>query len=180
MKKILLSLLSLLMVFALVGCENENENESTGTKSNYKSYECRYNKDDNAEGKRYLTRYIIELNSKNEAEIFTLITGYSNYGSASEGYNEFCDGLKKSESNPLLEKYKDAVAYKVVCDEKNNYEAYAIKEYQVKKIKDINEFSKIYKDLEIYIKEDGTFDLDAWKNYFNTNSLKAGNYSCDF
>ena len=80
----------------------------------------------------------------------------------------------------LLEKYKDAVSMKIVCDEKNNYEAYALKEYQVKKIKDIDELSSVYKSLETYIKEDGTFDLDAWKNYFNTNSLKAGNYSCNF
>ena len=48
------------------------------------------------------------------------------------------------------------------------------------KIKDIADFNSIYKFLEPYIKEDGTFDLESWKNYFNTDSLKAGKYSCDF
>ena len=79
-----------------------------------------------------------------------------------------------------MEKYKDIVDMKVVCDSKNNYEAYVLKEYQVKKIKDIADFNSIYKFLEPYIKEDGTFDLESWKNYFNTDSLKAGKYSCDF
>ena len=31
-----------------------------------KTYECRYSKDDTAEGKRYLTKYLIELNDKKE------------------------------------------------------------------------------------------------------------------
>ena len=174
-KKILLSILVLLALFIVTGC-----NGNKIGKSNYKSYECRYSKDDNAEGKRYLTKYIIELNDKNEAEVYTLISGFSNYGSKTDGYNEFCNGLKDNMQKDLLEKYKDAVSMKIVCDEKNNYEAYALKEYQVKKIKDIDELSSVYKSLETYIKEDGTFDLDAWKNYFNTDSLKAGNYSCNF
>ena len=80
----------------------------------------------------------------------------------------------------MLEKYKDVATMKVVCDKKNNYEAYVIKEYQVKRIKDIDDFSTINKFLNQYTKDDGTFDLEGWKNYFNTDSLKAGNYSCDF
>ena len=177
-KKLFLSLLIVVMLFTITGCGKTDE--AGGTKSNYKSYECRYSKDDNAEGKRYLTKYIVELNDKNELEVYTLISGFSNYGSETDGYKEFCNGLKDNKQTDLLEKYKDAVAMKVVCDEKNNYEAYALKEYQVKKIKDIDEFSSIYKSLETFIKEDGSFDLDAWKNYFNTNSLKAGNYTCDY
>ena len=177
-KKLLLCLLALLMVFTITGCGNSNE--SNGTKSKNKIYECRYSKDDNTEGKRYLTRYLMELNDKNEVEVYTLITGFSNYGSETDGYKEFCNGLKNNIQQDLLDKYKDAVAMKVVCDEKNNYEAYALKEYQVKKIKDISEFSAVYKSLETYMKDDGTFDLNAWKNYFNTDSLKAGNYTCDF
>ena len=62
----------------------------------------------------------------------------------------------------------------------NELSELVLKEYQVKKIKDIDEFSKISKELESYTKDDGTFDLKAWKNYFDTDSLKAGNYSCDF
>ena len=96
------------------------------------------------------------------------------------GYKEYCNGLKDNKQKDLLEKYKDIVDMKVVCDSKNNYEAYVLKEYQVKKIKDIDDFNSIYKFLEPYIKEDGTFDLESWKNYFNTDSLKAGKYSCDF
>ena len=53
-KKILLSILVLLALFIVTGC-----NGNKAGKSNYKSYECRYSKDDNAEGKRYLTKYII-------------------------------------------------------------------------------------------------------------------------
>ena len=34
--------------------------------------------------------------------------------------------------------------------------------------------------LQDYLKEDGTFDLEAWKNYFDTDSLKAGNYICGY
>ena len=177
MKKIIISLLAIVLVFTLVGC---NKSETSGTKSNNKSYECRYSKDDNAEGKRYLTKYIIELNDKNEAEVYTLISGFSNYGSETDGYKDFCNGLKDNIQKDLLEKYKGVVAMKVVCDEKNNYEAYALKEYQIKKIKDINDFSTIYKFLEPYIKDDGTFDLEGWKNYFNVDSLKSGNYSCNF
>ena len=176
-KKTILSILIIVALFTITGCGNNNE---TNSKSNYKSYECRYNKDDNDEGKRYLTKYIIGLNDKNEAEVFTLISGFYNYGSKTEGYNEFCDGLQNNNSKNLLEKYKDAVDMKIVCDENNNYQAYAQKEYQVKKIKEINEFSAIYKSLEPYIKSDGTFDLEAWKNYFNTDSLKKGNYTCNF
>ena len=174
MKKKILVISVLAIVVLSTGCEKKEN------KGSYKSYECRYNKDDNSEGKRFLTKYIIDLNSKNEAEVFTLISGFTNYGSETDGYKEFCDGLKDNKQNDLLEKYKDAVSMNVVCDEKNNYEAYVLKEYKVKKIKEINEFSEIYKSLETYIKEDGTFDLEAWKNYFNTDSLKAGNYSCDF
>ena len=176
-KKILLSLFIFLSLFIITGCESKISNSK---KSNYKSYECRYSKDDNAEGKRYLTKYIIELNDKNEAEVYTLITGFSNYGSKTDGYNEFCNGLKDNLQKDLLEKYKDSIAMKIVCDEENNYQAYTLKEYQVKKIKDIDDLSSIYKFLEPYIKDDGTFDLDAWKEYFNTDSLKAGNYTCDF
>jgi len=174
MKKILTCLFILLGMFVVAGCEK------SGGQSSYKSYECRYSKDDNTEGKRYLTKYIIKLNDKKEAEVYTLITGFSNYGSETDGYKELCKGLKDNKENDLLEKYKDAVSMKVVCDEKNNYEVYAEKEYKVKKIKDIDELSSVYKSLETYIKDDGTFDLDGWKNYFNTSSLKAGNYTCDF
>lgn len=177
-KKIILSLLVIISIFVITGCEESDKNKIT--KSNNKTYECRYSKDDNAEGKRYLTKYIIELNGKNEAEVYTLITGFSNYGSETDGYKEFCNVLKNNKQEDLLEKYKDVVSFKAICDEKNNYEAYVIKEYQIKKIKDINDFSAIYKSLDPYIKEDGTFDLAAWKNYFNTDSLKAGNYTCNF
>ena len=176
MKKIVLLSILVVALFTITGCGKSEESK----KSYNKSYECRYSKDDNAEGKRYLTKYTIELNDKGEAEVYSLITGFSNYGSETDGYKEFCNGLKDNKQDDLLDKYKDAVSMKVVCDEKNNYEAYALKEYQVKKIKDIDEFSKIYKDLETYMKADGTFDLNAWKNYFNTDSLKAGNYTCDF
>ncbi len=177
-KKILFSLFVIVALFTITGCGNSNE--SGGSKSGYKTYECRYSKDDNAEGKRYLTKYQIALNDKNELEVYTLISGFSNYGSETDGYKEFCKGLKDNKQTDLLEKYKDAVAFKVVCDEKNNYEAYALKEYQVKKIKDIEDFSSVYKSIAAYIKEDETFDLEAWKNYFATDSLKAGNYTCDF
>lgn len=176
MKKVFLSLIAIVMLFVVTGCGNG----STTAKSNNKTYECRYSKDDNAEGKRYLTKYIIELNNKNEAEVYTLISGFSNYGSETDGYKVFCNGLKDNKQKDLLEKYKDAVSMKVVCDEKNNYEAYALKEYKIKKIKDIDEFSSVYKSLATYIKSDGTFDLEGWKNYFNTDSLKAGNYTCNF
>ena len=174
-KKIVLSILILIALFTITGCGNTNE-----SKSKNKTYECRYSKDDNTEGKRYLTKYIVELNDKNELEVYTLITGFSNYGSETDGYKEFCKGLEDNKQTDLLEKYKDAVSMKVVCDNNNNYEAYAQKEYKIKKIKDIEDFSSIYKSLETYMKEDGTFDLDAWKNYFDTDSLKAGNYTCNF
>ena len=177
-KKVFLSLLAIVMVFTITGCGKSDETKET--KSKNKIYECRYSKDDTAEGKRYLTKYLIELNDKNEAEVYTLITGFSNYGSETDGYKEYCNGLKDNKQKDLLEKYKDIVDMKVVCDSKNNYEAYVLKEYQVKKIKDIDDFNSIYKFLEPYIKEDGTFDLESWKNYFNTDSLKAGKYSCDF
>jgi hypothetical protein len=186
-KKILLFLLTIVTLFTITGCGNSNDNsnkesEDNGNtiESNYKTYECRYSKDDNAEGKRYLIKYIFELNDKNEIEVYTLINGFSNYGSETDGYKEFCNGLKDNKQTDLLEKYKDAVAMKVVCDENNNYEAYTVKEYQVKKIKDINDFSAIYKFLEPYIKNDGTFDLEKFKNYLNTDSLKAGNYTCNY
>ncbi len=52
--------------------------------------------------------------------------------------------------------------------------------YNQKKIKDIDDFSSVYKSLEPYIKDDGTFNLEGWKNYFNIDTLKAGNYTCDF
>lgn len=178
-RKIFLSFFVIIMLFTVVACDKE-DNKNNTTKSNNKTYECRYSKDDNADGKRYLTKYTIELNSKNEPVVYSLITGFSNYGSKTDGYTEFCNGLKDNIQTDLLEKYKEAVAMKVVCDEKNNYEAYVLKEYQVKKIKDIEEFSKISKEIGSYTKDDGTFDLDAWKNYFDTDSLKAGNYTCDF
>ena len=173
-KKILISILVILGLFTITGCGKAEE-----TKSN-KTYECRYSKEDNVEGKRYLTKYKIELNDKNEAEVYTLITGFSNYGSETDGYKDFCSSLKNSIQKDLLEKYKDSVAMKIVCDSENNYEVYALKEYQVKKIKDIEELSGVYKFLEPYIKKDGTFDLEGFKNYFNTDSLKKGNYTCDY
>lgn len=178
-KKLLLSILIVVALFTVTGCEKKEE-KSKDSKSNNKTYECRYSKDDNATGKRYLTKYQIELNNKNEAEVYTIISGFSNYGSETDGYKEFCEGLKNNKQQDLLDKYKDAVSMKVVCDEENNYQAYVLKEYQVKKIKDIEELSAIYKSLAPYIKEDGTFDLEAFKNYFDTDSLKAGNYTCDF
>ena len=174
MKKVLLSLLVVVSLFTVTGCDKKE------VKSKNKTYECRYSKDDNAEGKRYITKYIVELNDKNEAEVYRLIAGFSNYGSKTDGYNEFCNGLKDNKQEDLLKKYKDVASMKVVCDEKNNYEAYVIKEYKVKKIKDIDDFSKIYKSIDPYIKDDGTFDLKGWKNYFNTDSSKAGNYTCNF
>ena len=177
-KKLVLSIFILISLLTITGCDKDNETKNTKSKNN--TYECRYSKDDNTEGKRYLTKYIIELNNKKELEVYTLITGFSNYGSETDGYKEFCNGLKENQQKDLLEKYKDVVSMKVVCDEKNNYEAYVIKEYKVQKIKDIEELSTIYKSLEPYMKEDGTFDLESWKNYFDTDSLKAGNYSCDF
>ena len=177
-KKMLLLLLVIVALFTITGCGSSDVTKKT--KSNNKTYICRYSKDDNTEGKRYLTKYIIETNNKNEAEVYTVITGFSNYGSETDGYKEFCNGLKDNKQNDLLKKYKNVVTMKVVCDKKNNYEAYVQKEYKIKKIKDIDDFSVVYKSLEPYIKEDGTFDLDAWKNFFNTDSLKAGNYSCDF
>ena len=175
-KKIFLSLLVLVMLFTITGCGSKGNIAN----SNNKIYECRYNKDDNKEGKRYLTKYIIELNNKDEAEVYTLTTGFSNYGSKTEGYTEFCNGLKDNKQKNLLEKYKDSVSMKVVCNEENNYQAYVSKTYQIKKIKNIDEFSSVYKFLSTYIKDDGTFDLDSWKNYFNTDSLKSGNYLCNF
>ena len=187
MKKLLISILSLVLLFTITGCNKKDETKKDTkddtieeTNSNYKSYECRYSKDDNAEGKRYLTKYIVELNDKNELEKYTLITGFSNYGAKTEGYNEYCKGLEDNKQTDLIEKYKDVVKFKVVCNEDNNYQAYVQKEYQVKKIKDIDEFKNIYKFLEQYIKSDGTFDLEAFKDYFNTNELKKGNYTCNY
>ena len=177
-KKILVSLFVIIALFIITGCNKKDNNKKLNSKN--KTYECRYSKDDNTEGKRYLTKYQISLNDKNELEVYTLITGFSNYGSETDGYKEFCNGLKDNKQNDLLEKYKDSVNMKVVCDSKNNYEAYVVKEYKVKKIKDIDDFSNVYKSLATYIKDDGTFDLEGWKNYFNTDSLKAGNYTCDF
>ena len=184
-RKMILSLFILLTVCVITGCDKEKTEVSNNIeekKTSNKTYECRYSKDDNAEGKRYLTKYTMELNDKNEAEVLTIITGFSNYGSETQGYKEYCDGLEKSYNNSktLLDKYKDTVDMKIVCDEKNNYEAYAVKEYKVKKIKDLNEFSAVYKSIRPYIKSDGTFDLEAWKKYFDTDSLKAGNYTCNF
>lgn len=177
-KRIFLFIFVIVVFFVVTGCDKEKNKKDK--KTNYKSYVCKYTKDENYDGKRYLTKYIIELNSKKEAEIYTVITGFYNYGSKTDGYNEFCNGLKDNIPKDTLEKYKDAVDMKVVCDDKNNYEAYVLKEYQVKKIKDIEEFSTVYNLLADNIKKDGSFDLDAWKNYFNTDSLKAGNYTCDF
>lgn len=179
-KKVLLSLLVLVGLFTITGCGNSENKLNGNSSSKNKTYECKYSKDDDTEGKRYLTKYIIELNDKNEAEVYTLITGFSNYGSESDGYNKYCNGLKDNMPKDLLEKYKDVASVKVVCDEKNNYEAYVLKEYQIKKIKGIDDFSAIYKFLEPYIKDDGTFDLDSFKDYFNTDSLKKGNYTCNF
>ena len=176
-KKILLCLLVLIALITITGCSNSN---NKAKKSNNKIYECRYSKDDNTKGKRYLTKHIIELNNKNEAEVYTLITGFSNYGSETDGYKKFCEGLKNNKQEELLEKYKDSVSMEIICDKKNNYEAYVLKEYKIKKIKEIDDFSTIYKFIKPYIKDDGTFDLEAWKHYFNTDSLKAGNYTCDF
>lgn len=176
-KKIFISLFAIVALFTFTGC---NKDSNKTAKSNYKSYECKYSKDENTEGKRYLTKYVIKLNNKNEAEVYTLTTGFSNYGSETDGYKDLCKSLKENKQTDLLEKYKDVVSMNVVCDKKNNYEVYAEKTYQIKKIKDITDFSNIYKFLEPYIKDDGTFDLDGWKNYFNTDSLKAGNYTCNF
>lgn len=175
MKKIISMLVLALSLVIITGCEN-----NTTTNTNYKTYECRYSKDDNTEGKRYLTKYILELNDNNELETYTLISGYSNYGSETDGYKEFCNGLKNNKQEDLLEKYKDSVSMEVVCDSNNNYEAYTKKVYKVKKIKDIEELSSVYKFISKYIKEDNTFDLESFKNYFNTDSLKKGNYTCNY
>lgn len=181
-KKLITGLFVFALLFTVTGCGNNDEKESKINEKNKigKLYECRYSKDDNAEGKRYLTKYEVFLNNKNESTTYTIISGFSNYGSETDGYKDFCNSLKDNKQDDLLEKYKDSVNMEVVCDEENNYEAYVSKTYQIKKIKDISDFSKVYESIKPYIKDDGTFDLDAWKNYFDTDSLKAGNYTCNF
>ena len=52
-KKIILSLLVIVALFTITGCGKSDETKET--KSKNKTYECRYSKDDTAEGKRYLT-----------------------------------------------------------------------------------------------------------------------------
>ena len=177
-KKIVFGLLIIIMIFMVSGCSDKNIAKET--KKQNKTYECRYSKDDNKDEKRFLTKYIVELNDKDELEVYTVLSGFSNYKSETDGYKEFCDGLKSKMQKDLLEKYKDAISMEVVCDKKNNYEVYALKKYNVKKIKDIEEFSSVYNSIKTHIKENGKFDLDSWKNYFDTDSLKKGNYTCNF
>ena len=167
-KKIILSLLVIVALFGIVGCKGNN-----------KVYTCK-NKD-NSDGKRYLTAYSIELNSKNEAVKYSLKDGFGNYGDNKDGFNSYCDGLKSAydKNKSTIEKYKDAVNMEVVCDDKK-MEAYYTISYNLDVTKDIEDYKKINEEVAKYNKDDGTFDLEAWKNYFNTDSLKAGNYTCDF
>ena len=107
--------------------------------------------------------------------------GFGNYGDDIESFNNYCDGLKKAKerNKEKLEKYKNTGSMDIVCDNKN-MEVYYVMTYNLDAIKGIEDYKNINNGIAKYTKEDGTFDLDAWKNYFNTDSLKAGNYTCDF
>ncbi len=56
-RKILLSLIVIVALFTITGCGKSDETKET--KSKNKTYECRYSKDDTAEGKRYLNITIV-------------------------------------------------------------------------------------------------------------------------
>ena len=177
-KKILICLLVLVGLFTITGCGKNGESSSNANSKN-KTYTCKNTS--NSSGLKYLTLYTIELNSKNEPAKYSIKDGFGNYGDDIESFNNYCDGLKKAKerNKENLEKYKNTGSMDVVCDNKN-MEVYYVMTYNLDVIKDIEDYKNISNEIAKYTKADGTFDLDTWKNYFNTDSLKAGNYTCDF
>ena len=169
-KKILLSLLIVVALFTITGCGNKEEkSNNNGPTSNNKTYKCEYSvKND---GMQTIDEYIIELDSNRKAVTYSQITGYEN--ASDSFYKSFCDGIKAKEEN------HDYLKMTATCDDSSK-KAISTKVYSVSKIRDMSEFSKINEFLNNFTKEDGTFDLDAFKNYFNTDSLKAGKYTCNF
>ncbi len=175
-KKVMLLLIVILGLITITGCGNKSK---SSTKSSNKVYICKNN--DNSDGKRYLTTYTIELNSKGKAIKYSIKDGFGNYEDNIEGFNNYCDGLKKGKENnkEKIEKYKDAATMEVICDTKK-MEAYYIMSYDLAKIKNIDDFKNINNEIAKYTKDDKTFDLDAWKNYFATAENKSGHYDCNF
>lgn len=167
-KKIFLSLLALVMVFSVTGCGNENKINNESSSKN-KTYKCEYSVKSN--DMQTIDEYIIEIDNSGKAVKYSQVTGYEN--ATDSFYESFCDGIKKKE-----EKY-DYYTLTASCDKSKN-KAIATKVYDVLKIKDIEELSAINKFLNDFTNEDGTFNLNLFKDYFNTDSLKKGNYTCNF
>lgn len=169
-KKILLSILILIGLVTITGCGNNekklNNNESI-TKN--KTYKCEYSvKND---GMQTIDEYIIELDSSDKVVTYSQITGYEN--ATDKFYKDFCDGIKAKEES------HDYFKFTAECDNSKN-KAISTKVYDISKISEMSEFSGINTFLNRFTKEDGTFDLDEFKNYFDTDSLKTGKYTCDF
>ena len=177
-KKLLLGLLVLIGLVTITACGKKGE-FSFKSESRNNTYTCKNTSE--SSGFKYLTSYTIELNSKNEPVKYSMKDGFGNYGDDVESFNNYCDGLKKSKENnkEKIEKYKNAGTMDVVCDDKN-MDAYYVMTYNLDVIKDIDDYKNVNNEISKYTKADGTFDLDAWKNYFNTDSLKKGKYTCDF
>ncbi len=166
-KKLLIVSLVTVSILMSTGCNNNQT----------KKYTCKNN--DSSDGIRYLTTYTIELNNKKEPIKYILKDGFGNYKDNEEAYKKFCEGLKKAEENNKTKYSKEDLTYTVTCDDKKK-EAYYIVTYNLSNIKDKTEFRNINTEIEKYTKKDGTFDLDAWKEYFNTSESKKGHYDCDF
>ena len=165
-KNVLLGLLIISGLLLVTGCGFKN-----------KVYECKYTKQDT--GKQTIAARRFEVNNKNEIVFYELVTGFSNYGSETDGYKSYCDEMKNALENDKVKQYADSLKVSYVCNSDNNYQAVLTARYDVNKIKDIEDFKNITEYINKYKNEDQTFDKDKWKQSFFEDYYE-GNYTCNF
>ena len=130
------------------------------------------------EGIKKISEFSIILNKRKEPITYIIKGGYKNYKEKQKEYNNMCDTLKSDIKKESLEKYKNKLEIKVICNSNNNNQVYIKKAYQIKEIKDIKDLNNINNYIKNYTNEDKTFNLKKWKEsfYINTNN----NYICNF
>ena len=180
MKKIYYLTFILLLIVVLEGCSKPSKKEETGDEKDDKGKVFTCKNTEKTTGLKSLSSYTIEVNDDNVPIKYIMITGYGNYGEDIASYEKFCSGLKEGLAKQTeIDEYKEVAQIEITCDDKK-LEAYATKTYQLEGIKNIEYFQAINEYIEEYIKEDGTFNAEEWKNFYMTDPVYQEKFTCNF
>ena len=163
MKKVFVSMLVLIAMFAVAGCEKGMGNDSSDKS---RSFECTLETEENDE---YAQRKLI-VSVDGDKKVTTYNVYEQTNSTNEEAYNKICEEKKAIEKGYEEKKYEH-MTYDVDC-RKENFTVVAHYFYDVQNLTE-EEKSEIT-DVTKYVNKDGAFDDFKW-----TKEQKDNKYKCE-